>query len=593
MENCASGEVVLKMEHGQNFNWHSILEHMQKNASSKVQVTLDNPMDLTDVVEEIERYKNKENTGLAQVREVGDVPRAKLLIRSCQKIFQLMRIPTVILLLSATFITVHSRFLPSNEVRVQRSLEVINDEEYTNGQLIYNKSSVLVRKKREMTALSIAVLSAVLSYGCYIAVDATPIKPYVNYLLKYWGFREGHEGLFWKSLATVVNTNVNLDANGMIHPKRGISGFMNAPAELTSKIQEFREEAAGIIAKKLSDEAEAEARMRKERQQRKAMGIDEPVLSEYVKAPEDLNQMSKAIMADSMIDTLIGINNMGKTTWKYNPNNKEHRTLYEGMLKAKAAIEAKYKNKCELKEMTAAQLPAYKSLVVRMLGAIPIWPRSLFKKINNVPVEEHKVVQKVTDAEAKVIDRELAEKLREIQELYQLLPTFSPTLEQLAEKEEEEESAGKGREKAEPGKIRSLLDIGPPGTLEAGKVEPGKAGIQGSAAGKLPVLAPAQGQPQNGESNGTDKRHPNTWDDLQRTVYDEDEGTDDYVILAGPGYDNKNALSPAIVELKRDTLCFVELSPRVKIFEVSYFWIPRKTDLKRQNSLCPNRSSGP
>ncbi|KAI1696644.1 hypothetical protein Ddc_20238 [Ditylenchus destructor] len=238
--------------------------------------------------------------------------------------------------------------------------------------------------------------------------------------------------------------------------------------------------------------------------------------------------MAKAIMADSMIQTLIGINAMGTTSWKYNPNNKEHRKLYEPLVKAKAAIEMKYKNKCELKEMTAAQLPAYKSLVVRMVGAIPIWPKSLFNKFKDVPVVEPKVVQKVTDAEAKVIDSDLAKKLQKIQELYELvrpiieknavdaranakvedqkrkekyngqtdadlLKQFSfaisqlPTVEQLAKKEEEEESAKKGQEKTKPGEIRSLLDVGPPGTLEAGKKKAGKVGNQGSAAGKSPV----------------------------------------------------------------------------------------------------------
>ncbi|KAI1699782.1 hypothetical protein Ddc_18411 [Ditylenchus destructor] len=65
MENCAHTETL---EHGQNFNWHSILERMQKNPSSRVQVTFNNPMEVTDVVKEIER---DQNLNVKQIFSVG------------------------------------------------------------------------------------------------------------------------------------------------------------------------------------------------------------------------------------------------------------------------------------------------------------------------------------------------------------------------------------------------------------------------------------------------------------------------------------------------------------------------------------------
>ncbi|KAI1695448.1 hypothetical protein DdX_19571 [Ditylenchus destructor] len=329
-----------------------------------------------------------------------------------------MRILTVILLLPSTYIVGNSPLLPPNEVRMQSAAKIINDEDY--GQLIYNKSAMLVRKKREMSDLKIAILTEVLSYACFIAIDATPFKPYVRSRLQHWGVRESNEELYWKSLAVVVNTNVHLDKEGYIHNKKGIGNFINAPADLRRKIQEFREEAAEVIEKKLEDEQKEEARMLSEKQNMKSK--DGHNVSERVKVPEDLDQMSKAIMADSMIDTLIGIDGMGGTTWKYNPNNQEHRTLYEGLLKAKHAIEAKYKNKCPLKEFTAAELPAYKSLFARILGPIPAMATSLYKVFNDVLEEykeERKVEQRVSDVYAKVIDSDLAKKITKIHGMFE------------------------------------------------------------------------------------------------------------------------------------------------------------------------------
>ncbi|KAI1696290.1 hypothetical protein DdX_19113 [Ditylenchus destructor] len=361
-----------------------------------------------------------------------------------------MRILSVILLLVLTYITVNSQFLPSNKVQVQKTSELIStDYGEENRELAYNKGAQLVRKKRSILATVLVTFG--LPYLCYVLVNVTPIDGSLKrWALKYWGFREGQEGRHYKELAKLVRRNVPLDADGNLDEINGIRNFIDAPSDLENQVERFRMEATLTMTKIMEDEAEEEARMKEEEAKRKQeearMKQEEarrkkeseeyrrrgvrrrgakkqvkprtqnenpvgqakhaPVILSKVKKWEDLDQITKAMMADNMIFTLLSINGTGETTWKVNPNNKEHREIYEALLKIKEAIDRKYKDQCPLKKITAEELPEFKAWYVRLLGGVPDWFSKLFKGVDAPKHEPIKMSAK--------LEEELTKKIHEI-----------------------------------------------------------------------------------------------------------------------------------------------------------------------------------
>ncbi|KAI1696289.1 hypothetical protein DdX_19112 [Ditylenchus destructor] len=108
-----------------------------------------------------------------------------------------MPILSAILLMLTIYITVNSQFLPSNEVQVQKAPELIStDYGEENRELVYNKGAQLVRRKR-VAALLITIMTTLgTSYICRVLATATPFDNALKrWALKYWGFRDGREGL--------------------------------------------------------------------------------------------------------------------------------------------------------------------------------------------------------------------------------------------------------------------------------------------------------------------------------------------------------------------------------------------------------------
>ncbi|KAI1696295.1 hypothetical protein DdX_19118 [Ditylenchus destructor] len=239
---------------------------------------------------------------------------------------------------------------------MQKAPEIITDDfdgEYR--QLAYNKSALLVRKKR-IAAITVTLLTVIGStYLCNVLVSMTPFDNALKrWALKYWGFREGKEAGRWKELAKLVQSNLPLDTDGT--------------STFSSKIKNW----------------------------------------------QDLDQVTKAMMADNVIDTLIGVNGTGECTWKVNPNKREHRKLYDDLRKIKEAIDRKYKDQCPLKKITAKDLPELKAWYVRLLGAVPEWFSNLFKFVKAAEPEP----VKLSKEQFKRIDRlhEMAEKVLEAAE---------------------------------------------------------------------------------------------------------------------------------------------------------------------------------
>ncbi|KAI1696288.1 hypothetical protein DdX_19111 [Ditylenchus destructor] len=273
-----------------------------------------------------------------------------------------MPIPSAFLLMLTIYITVNSQFLPSNEVQVQKAPELIStDYGEENRELAYNKGALLVRRKRVAALIVKALTTLGTAYICRVLATATPFDNALKrWALKYWGFRDGREAGRWKELAKFVHKNVLLDADGNIVE---IRDFIDAPKGMENA----------------------------------------PVLLSKIKNSTDLGQITKAMMADNMIDTLIGINGEGVTTWKVNPNKQEHRKLYEALLRIKEAIDRKYKDQCKLKRITAKELPEFKAWYERLLGGVPEWFSNVF---SGVKAAKHEPVK---------MSAELDKKIREIQ----------------------------------------------------------------------------------------------------------------------------------------------------------------------------------